>query len=984
MFQQNNNTDKLNKLKLSLEGDLFTDNMLTTIYSTDASAYKEKPLAVAVPKTKDDILKLISFARENNTSIIPRTAGTSIAGQVVGNGLVVDVSKHFNKIIEINREEKWVRVQPGVVLDELNKEMEPYGLFFGPETSTSNRCMIGGMVGNNSCGAHSLIYGSTRDHTLEVKAILSDSTEVVFSELTKQEFNNKCTLNNLEGELYKHIYSLLSVEKVRDNILKEFPDPEIKRRNTGYAIDVLSEMNPFSRNGKNFNFCSLVAGSEGTLCFVTEIKLNLVPLPPKHKGLLVVHHDSIENAIRANVLALEFKPVAIELIDKFLLDCTKDSAEHKHNRFFIEGDPGALLCIEFAEKSMEEIESKSQELVEAFKEKGYGFHYPLLFGNDISKVWALRKAGLGLLSNIPGDAKPQPVIEDTAVSPKKLLDYIDDFNLVLKENDLTCVYYAHIATGELHLRPVINLKEEKGVKQFRLVATEIARLVKKYKGSLSGEHGDGRLRGEFIPFMIGEENYKHLIDLKKVWDPNGVFNKGKITNTPPMDTMLRFNPGIETPEFDTAFDFSDTLGYVRMAEKCNGSADCRKSSVIGGVMCPSYQATKDERNSTRARANMLREVLNNNNSKNRFDDSELYDVLDLCLSCKGCKTECPSGVDMAKLKSEFLYQYFKSHWIPIRTRLIASFTFIQSVGSKFALFYNYFIENKILSKYIKFIIGFAKDRSMPRVYRQTWEKWMKKNLDSLNNQIKNPVKAVIVFIDEFTNFNDVPVGIAAVKLLNQLGYQIKFLGFKESGRARISKGFLKDARKLAEFHVERIKNLVTEDAPLVGIEPSAILSFRDEYPDLLRGEMKTAANEIAKNVFTIEEFIYKEFNAGNISRDSFTEKEARILYHGHCQQKITSGTKSAKGILEIPKAYKVEEIKSGCCGMAGSFGYEKEHFELSMKIGEMVLFPAIRSKNSETIISASGTSCRHHIKDGTGAIAKHPVQILYESLKPEN
>lgn len=975
--------EKIRKFRTSLDGEFYSDNLHKTIYATDASAYKELPAGVLVAANNSDIRKAIEFARENKLTLIPRAAGTSIAGQVVGNGLVVDCSKYMNQILEINAKEKWVRVQPGVVLDELNKVLEPLGLFFGPETSTSNRCMMGGMVGNNSCGAHSIVYGSTRDHTLEIKGYLSDGSEVKFKELTNQEFEAKCHQQDLEGEIYRRFKEMFSNEEIRKNIQKEFPDPKLKRRNTGYAIDILSQMQPFNPSGKAFNMCALLAGSEGTLFFTTEIKLNLVPLPPKHKGLLVVHHNSLEESLEANVLALQFEPVAVELIDKFLLDCTINSPEHSKNRFFLQGDPEALLCIELAEETETAIHKKTEAIIEAFKQKGYGFHYPLLFGKDINKVWALRKAGLGLLSNIPGDAKPQPVIEDTAVSPEKLPAYIKDFNEVLRQNNLTCVYYAHVATGELHLRPVLNLKEENGIRLFRVVATEIARLVKKYNGSLSGEHGDGRLRGEFIPYMIGHQNYNLLKEIKNTWDPERVFNSEKITDTPPMDTNLRFSAGHQTPEIQTIFDFSDTEGYIRMAEKCNGSADCRKTAIIGGVMCPSYQATRDERNTTRARANMLRETINNSKITNRFDNPELYDVLDLCLSCKGCKTECPSGVDMAKLKSEFLYQYYKSHTIPIRSRLIASFSKSQQIAGYVAGMYNSLISFCLTEKIIKKTIGFAAKRSLPKVYRQTWKKWLLKNVDELNGKLLSPIGEVFLFVDEFINFNEPYIGITATKLLNRLGYKINYIDHKESGRAKISKGFLESAQKIAAQNIGVFSELINKDCPLVGIEPSAILSFRDEYPDLLRGEMKEKSKSLAQHVFTIEEFLHREFAEGKISSDFFSDEPAKILYHGHCQQKALTGTDSTLKMLSIPKGAKVEEIKSGCCGMAGSFGFEKEHFDLSMKIGELVLFPKVRKASAGEKIAASGTSCRHHIKDGTGKETQHPVEILYSMLKTE-
>jgi FAD/FMN-containing dehydrogenase/Fe-S oxidoreductase len=883
--------------------------------------------------------------------------------------------------LEINPAEKWVRVEPGVVLDELNISLKKYGLFFGPETSTSNRCMMGGMVGNNSCGAHSIIYGSTRDHTLEVQGFLSDGSEVTFHDLTLEEFKSKCQLKNLEGSIYRNINDILSNEENQQRIRREFPDSSLERRNTGYAIDVVLESEPFTANSKPINLSKLICGSEGTLMFITEIKLNLVELPPPEKGLLVVHLNSVEESLHANIIALKYKPVAVELIDDIILQCTKSSIEQSRNRFFVQGDPGALLCVEFAMSSKAEIETVTSQLIEELKSKNFGYHFPIVYGVDIPRVWALRKAGLGLLSNIPGDAKPQPVIEDTAVNPEYLPEYIKDFKKVLDELGLSCVFYAHIATGELHLRPVINMKTAEGVKQFRAVATAIAGLVKKYHGSLSGEHGDGRLRGEFISYMIGEANFKLLKDIKHTWDPGGIFNPGKITDTPPMDSMLRFTPGQKTPEYNTIFDFSETLGFIRMAEQCNGSADCRKSSIIGGTMCPSYQASFDEDKTTRARANMLRNILNNSRKTNPFDSKELYAILDLCLSCKGCKSECPSGVDMAKLKAEFLFQYYKTNRASIRTRMIANFSTMQAWATKVSWLYNFGIKTPVVSNLVKGVIGFAQKRSLPKVSSLTFKKWLKRNLEHLNAAQKSDASEVHLFVDEFTNYNDTHIGKTVILLLHKLGYRIVILQNKNSGRPMLSKGFLAGAKKLAEYNVNLFSAVITDEKPLIGIEPSAILTFRDEYPDLLRGELKEKSKRLAKKTYTIEEFIAKEIDGGRITKDLFNSNHVKVLFHGHCQQKAISTTLATKKILSLPENYQVDEIKSGCCGMAGSFGYEKEHFDLSNKIGELVLFPTIRKAAEEIKIAAPGTSCRHHIKDGTGRVAYHPIEILYSALK---
>jgi FAD/FMN-containing dehydrogenase len=570
------------ELTSRIDGDVFTDHSTCLMYATDASVYRELPLAVIRPRHNDDIQTLVKFAAENRIPLIARGAGTSLAGQVVGNGLIVDISRYMNQILEFNRKERWVRIQPGVVLDELNLFLQPHGLFFGPETSTSNRCMIGGMVGNNAAGAHSLIYGSTRDHVISIKAILSDSSTAEFRALSADEFNEKCTTGTFEGTLYKNIWEILSDRNNQEHIRSEFPHPDVTRRNTGYALDSLLNTAPFTNDQDKtdkipdpFNFCKILAGSEGTLAFMTEIKLNLVPLPPSEKALICVHLHSVTEAVRANLIALEFKPDAIELMDKTILDCTRENIAQRKNRFFIEGDPEAILIIEFARNTKEEILKIKEQIEEKLRKNNLGFSFPILFGNDINKVWELRKAGLGVLSNIPGDAKPVAFIEDASVNVKNLENYLKDLEEVFTELQLSSVYYAHVSVGEIHIRPVLNLKDPEDVRKFRTLAEKNALLVRKYRGSLSGEHGDGRARSEFIPVVIGDYNYSLIKRIKSTWDPQGIFNPGKIVDPVPMDKSLRYPPGQVTAEPQTIFSFDEAGGILRMAEKCSGSGDCR-------------------------------------------------------------------------------------------------------------------------------------------------------------------------------------------------------------------------------------------------------------------------------------------------------------------------------------------------------------------------------------------------------------------------
>ncbi|MEA3448359.1 MAG: FAD-linked oxidase C-terminal domain-containing protein [Bacteroidota bacterium] len=966
-------------LKNSIKGECADDITYRRLYATDASAYREMPVAVVWPKDKQDIHAVIDFCRKHKLPVIPRGAGTSLAGQVVGNGLVVDISRHMKSIIEYRPEEKWIKVEPGVVRDELNAFTAADDLFFGPETSTSNRANIAGMVGNNSCGARSLIYGSTRDHCLEIDAILSDGSEVTFKPLTPDEFNSKCNQQNKEGEIYRQLKTALSDKLVQQKMQAQLPDPAIKRRNTGYAIDVLFNTSVFGKSDKPLNLSSLICGSEGTLAFITAVKLNLEPLPPAQNALVCVHTHSLDEAFRANLIALKYKPSSIELMDDQILELSKHNREQEKNRFFVKGNPKAILIVEFARDTMEEIETLAENMKKDMGQQGLGYSFPVIKGDDTKRVWDLRKAGLGILYNMPGDTKPVPVIEDTAVKPEVLPDYMADFSKLIDKHQLKCIYYAHIDTGELHLRPLLNLKDPADVEMYHTIALETAKLVKKHKGSLSGEHGDGRLRGEFIPMMVGDTLYNVFKELKSVWDPDALFNPHKITDTPPMNEQLRFKPGSPTRKIDTVFDFSGDGGILRSAEKCSGSGDCRKTQSMGGTMCPSFMATGDEKNSTRARANSLREILTNNTGDNPFDSKELFDVLDNCLMCKACKSECPSSVDVAKMKMEFLQHYYDAHGIPLRTRLIAYLPVFHKFGAVVPGIFNFFVKNKFTSAWIKRIIRFAPQRQIPQLSGQRFSKLIKTYIHNMQPDEKRG--KIFLLKDEFTNYLDTNTGIAAIRFFTQLGYEVVIPKTKESARTWLSKGLIRTAKKIINTNIRSLKDIVSEETPLVGIEPSAILGFRDEYPDLADNDLKTAAKHLSQHAYMFEEFVAREIDAGRITKDDFTTEPLHIKFHGHCQQKAIAGTEATKKTLGCPENYEVEEIPSGCCGMAGSFGYEKEHYDLSMKIGEMVLFPEIRKATPETVIVASGTSCRCHIKDGTNTNVLHPAEVMLKALK---
>ncbi|WP_298420760.1 FAD-binding and (Fe-S)-binding domain-containing protein [uncultured Kordia sp.] len=968
---------KLEVLKNNLSGTLFYDDLHKILYATDASVYRKIPLAVAYPKDTEDLKKLIDFATKENVSLIPRTAGTSLAGQCVGEGIVVDVSKHFTRILDINETEQTVTVEPGVVRDELNQYLKPFGLFFGPNTSTSNRCMIGGMVGNNSSGTTSIQYGVTRDKVLSLETLLSDGSEATFETISTETFHEKRAQESLEGNIYQKIYETLSDSNNQARIRIEFPKPEIHRRNTGYAIDKLLHFAPFNKESDRFDMCKLLSGSEGTLAFTTKIKLKLDVLPPKHHCVVAAHYESIEDCLQSVSLTMKHNLYTCEMMDKIILDCTKSNLAQAKNRFFVEGDPQSILLLELRSTDENDLVEQTKALVTSLQEEGKSYHYPILKGKEIGKAMELRKAGLGLLGNIIGDRKAVACIEDTAVALPDLAPYIAEFSELMKKYEQQAVYYAHAGAGELHLRPILNLKKQEDVVLFRKITHDVAKLVKKYKGSFSGEHGDGIVRAEFIPIMIGEKNYELLKEVKQVFDPNNIFNPGKIVDAAKMDTSLRYEIDRKEPAIETLFDFTDSEGILRAAEKCNGSGDCRKPASFSGTMCPSYRATKDEKDTTRARANALREFLTQSEKENKFDHTELKEVFDLCLSCKACASECPSNVDVAALKAEFLHQYYKSNPPTYRDKMFAFSTKSNKLASKFSGLSNFAKKNDFTSKIIKKRLGVAQERTLPLSSSKTLDRIIQKTLNKLNKNISKS-KKVYIFNDEFTNYLESEIGQDALTVLSKLGYEINYIPHKESGRTFISKGFLAEAKKVANANVEIFKNIITENAVLVGIEPSAILTFRDEYIRLAND--KEGAKQLAENVYLIEEFLAKEIAAGEITSEVFTRETKDIKIHVHCYQKSLSNQKCTYDILNLPVNYKPTIIASGCCGMAGSFGYEEEHYEVSMNVGEQTLFPAIRKASMDTILAANGTSCRHQIKDGTQKDALHPITILRKAL----
>ncbi len=972
-------------LQKRLKGTLYYKDtpehtMQRRAYATDASVFQEMPLAVALPVDEDDLKALVEFAGAHHIALIPRAAGTSLAGQVVGSGLVVDMSVHFNRITEVNPVEKWVRLQPGVIRDDLNRFLKPFGLQFGPETSTANRAMIGGMVGNNSCGLHSVRWGTTRDHLLEAWGLLSDGSRVHFRDLSLSQLESLCEADTAEGRICRRLVGLLSDPDHQEAIRSRFPKSSVTRRNTGYALDVLLQRQPFRANGPAFNLCPLLAGSEGTLCLLSEVKLSLMDLPPAHNALVCGHFSTLRSCMEANVVAMQHRPAAAELVDKRILDFTHGHPLYSDYRFFIEGNPEAVLMVEFFGDTRAAAIDHAEALLQDWQQRGMGYAHPVLYGNDIHKAWELRKGGLGLLRNMPGDTQPVNLIEDCAVAVEDLPDYTDDIAALLDRHGLKASYYAHAGAGELHIEPLMNLKTAEGRQLFRTVLAETVELLKKYNGSLSGEHGDGRLRGEFIAHLMGEAVYELFKQVKEAFDPRYLFNAGKIVHAPPMDTHLRYTAGQTPGKVATVFQFVEGAGILGLAEKCSGSGDCRKSHGAGGVMCPSYMATRRERDTTRARANLLRQFLTRSDKKNPFDHPELKEVMDLCLSCKGCRSECPSAVDVAKMKAEFLQHYYDANGVPLRSRMVGDFSRLMKIAHLFPNFYNFLYKNNTIRTFLNRISGFHPERTMPLLHTSTLQEWYRRYYQ--NHPVEVPGKGrVYLFCDEFTNYHDVPVGMAAIALLHGLGYEVVIPSHVESGRTWLSKGLVRRAQKIARQNFALLHPIISTETPLIGLEPSAILSFRDEYPDLVPPEQRAAARTLGNNALLLEEWFMREVEKGKIQKAQFTEASQHILLHGHCHQKALAATKTLEKMLRFPEHYTVHSIPSGCCGMAGSFGYEYEHYDLSMQIGNLVLFPAVQAAKSREIIAAPGTSCRHQIKDGTGKTALHPVEILHQALK---
>ena len=921
-----------------------SDKLLQRAYAQDASIYQETPESVAFPKSTEEVIALV----KSGNALIPRAAGTSLAGQVVGDGTVLDTGRHMNAILHINVEERWAEVQPGVVRDELNHHLKEHGLFFGPNTSTSNRCMMGGMVGNNSSGSTSISYGTTREKLVGMEYVTADGVLRAMGNIDSEGVREIPEAVELWREQWAEAWA-------EENLATYFPDPSIHRRNTGYAIDLIGA-DPKA-------LLQVLCGSEGTLGITTKIRLKLDPLPPAHIAVAALHFRSMDDAMGATPELMKQRPYQLELMDRIILECTRESKEYSSYRNFVQGDPAAILLVEVRGESEAEL---AENLAALPTDSSYS--KAELFGDESDKVWKLRAAGLGLLSNVPGDAKPVACIEDTAVRIEVLQDYIREFDALMQGFGQESVYYAHAGAGELHLRPILNLKTSEGVRLLYEISKASAVLVKKYGGSLSGEHGDGRVRAAFIKDFYGSEVYPWMESFKKAWDPENRLNPGKIVGAKPMNEDLRYEVDREEPLLDTQFPFSEEGGFLRAVEKCNGSGDCRRLPHTGALMCPSYMASRDEWDSTRGRANVLRSVLTEQSIEG-FKAPELAEAMQHCVGCKGCTKECPSGVDMAAMKAEYLYQNRSK-------RTIADKAF-----ANFHKSLNYqgwwrFINPVLKSGLTKRLMGIHPERSVPGLAPPAYMKAYEKSYSV--ESAAGRALAVILWVDEFTQANDPMLVGKACDVLGALGYSPAVV-CSTSGRAALSGGFLPESKKLAQKALKKLQNAAKtlKNAPILGVEASAVLSAVDEYGRLLPEEKKWIEDQ---RIATIDKFLADELPKLTGTKQLFAPYPKEILLHVHCHQKSLESAGDTAYVLQLLLGAKVNRVKSSCCGMAGSYGMKRENFEMSKKMADLVLLPAIEAFEGEHIV-ATGTSCRHQIDDLSSRSAVHLMDVLWEQLQ---
>ena len=945
-----------NLIKSEIEGEVYFDDVTREIYSTDASIYRIVPLCVVTPKTIKDIKTLVQISNEYRIPILPRGGGSSLSGQTVNKAIVIDFTKHINKVVDVDKNSMTAIAQPGITIDQLNQILKSQNLLFTPDPSTTNRATVGGVIGNNSCGAHSIIYGKTIDNVKSLKTILSNGEDHVFKKIRFSEFEKLILNDSFSSNLYLNSINLF--KKYTDELTRRYPD--IQRRVGGYNLDEI--------NKDGFvDLTKIIVGSEGTLATVTEAELNLVELP-KSKGLLVVEFDDIIKSMEASVLALGLNPSAVEHIGEIIISEARKSPEFSSGIEYLDNNPTDIIVVEFYGENELEVKDKISHLKKKLDISGLSLSSTEVI-NPVQqkKVWDMRKAGLGLVMKKPGEAKAIPFVEDTAVSPEKLPEYVKRFDEIVRQNGTTAGYYGHASVGCLHIRPLINLKEEKDIKRMVKISDEISDLVFEFGGAFSGEHGDGIVRGAWTKKMYGEKIYHAFQDLKKSFDPKNLMNPGKIIDTPPMDENLRFGTKYKTENTETFLSFEKEGGFAQAIEMCNGQAACKK--IGSGYMCPSFMATRNEVDSTRGRANALRAALSGKLPIQQLNSKKLFDVLDLCLECKTCRSECPSGVDMAKLKYEFLHQYYKNNKIPLRAKLTGNIAILNKFGSYFPKIFN------LINSF--YLFKLATDIFLKIDRRRNLPKLAPKSFDKIFKEVKSDKKIAVFFNDTFTNYNHPNVGVSAVKILKALDYEVKLVDKKCCGRPLISKGLLESAKKNAKYNINSIYDYVKNGAIVVGAEPSCISALKDEYPDMFPNDERVKL--ISKNTYLLQEILVKEGKNKNINFKKDLKKRS-IAVQVHCHEKTVIGENISIDSLKMIPNSEVEKIPSGCCGMAGAFGYEKEHFDLSKQIAEERLLPFIKGLKSNTQVAITGVSCRHQIDDLSEKDPKHILEIFAESI----
>jgi len=960
------------QLEEQISGEVRFDAVSRALYSTDASVYQIHPLGVVIPKSREDILRTVNLARAHGISVTMRGGGTSQAGQAIGSGLQIDTSKYYNRILELNVGERWAIVEPGIVLDELNAQLKSHGLRFAPDISTASRATIGGMISNNSCGARSVMYGKTIDHVLELDAILSDGSHVHMRPLNRAELDAACTGDSLEAQCYRTVRQV--AHDCTEEIAKRYP--KVVRRVAGYNLD------EFVDDGKPFNLSKIIVGSEGTLGVVTAAKVNLVPLP-KEKAVLAIEFEQLLEALAATPVILKHKPSAIEVMDAFILNHARENpAMDRMRRAILQtDDPGALLNVELYADRAEDLPPRL-EAIERDLAPFRCVHRRLMPLADQARVWGFREASLGLSMAMKGDEKSLSFVEDTAVKPEVLRDYIDDFLAMIRRNGSSSGVYAHASVGCLHVRPVVNMKTAEGVARFEAIATQSADLVLKYGGALSGEHGDGLVRGPFMEKMFGTALYQAFRTVKRTFDPHGVFNPGKIVDCPPLTSNLRYGPAYKTPDPPTYFDYTEYGGYGRAVEMCSGVGACRKK--LEGTMCPSYMATRDERDVTRGRANTLRLAMTGRLAESGLDEEGVLETLELCLECRACKAECPVGVDVARFKSEFLAEHWRKHGIPIGKRVLGNVRALSQVGSHFAPFSNAVAASGVGRWMNEKLFGIDRRRIPPAWAKETFEERFARGAGKVGWAGKAGGELVgaglsrptaILFVDTFTNYNEPEIGVAAASVLDAAGIHVGLAPHDCCGRPFISTGQLDQARSLARKNADALFEAASRGEKIVFLEPSCLSAVREDAPALLRGEQQRRAQSVAEACVLFEDYLERELAAGRASL-AMKPGPSTIVLHGHCHQKSMGLVPSAKALLSRIPSCKVVDLDSGCCGMAGSFGYAKDHYEVSHQIGERRLLPAARALKDGEVLAAAGTSCRHQVAHFAGVAGRHPAVIL--------